>query len=136
VDDIDWVDAAGNYVRLHVKGETHLFRETMNAMEQRLDPGRFARIHRSHMVNINRIKELQPHGGEHIVVLQNGVQLTLSRGYRDRLQERLPQPRAGCQAVADLLTPRHAPGGPCHDHTRRMSSRNSASSGPMSPSPW
>jgi two-component system, LytTR family, response regulator len=89
VDDIDWVDAAGNYVRLHVKGETHLFRETMNAMEQRLDPGRFARIHRSHMVNINRIKELQPHGGEHIVILQNGVQLTLSRGYRDRLQERL-----------------------------------------------
>jgi two-component system, LytTR family, response regulator len=89
VDEIDWVDAAGNYVRLHVKGETHLFRETMNAMEQRLDPTRFARIHRSHMVNINRIKELQPHGGEHIVVLQNGVRLTLSRGYRDRLQERL-----------------------------------------------
>jgi two-component system, LytTR family, response regulator len=89
VDDIDWVDAAGNYVRLYVKGETHLFRETMNAMEKRLDPARFARIHRSHMVNINRIKELQPHGGEHLVVLQNGVQLTLSRGYRDRLQERL-----------------------------------------------
>ena len=89
VDDIDWVDAAGNYVRLHVKGEAHLFRETMNAMEKRLDPTRFARVHRSHVVNINRIKEIVPHGGEHVIVLQNGTRLTLSRGYRDRLQERL-----------------------------------------------
>jgi two-component system LytT family response regulator len=89
VDEIDWVDAAGNYVRLHVKGESHLFRETMTSMEARLDPERFVRIHRCHIVNSDRIKELLPGNGEHIVVLQNGVRLTLSRGYRDRLQERL-----------------------------------------------
>jgi two-component system LytT family response regulator len=89
VDEIDWVDAAGNYVRLHVKGESHLFRETMAAMEKRLDSNRFVRIHRSHIVNTDRIKELQPGNGEHIVVLRNGVRLTLSRGYREKLQERL-----------------------------------------------
>jgi two-component system LytT family response regulator len=89
VDEIDWVDAAGNYVRLHVKGEAHLFRETMAAMEKRLDANRFVRIHRSHIVNTDRIKELQPGNGEHIVVLRNGVRLTLSRGYREKLQERL-----------------------------------------------
>ena len=59
-DEIDWVDAAGNYVRLHVKGDAYLFRETMSAMEARLDPSRFVRIHRSHIVNADRIKELQP----------------------------------------------------------------------------
>jgi len=91
VDEIDWIDAAGNYVRLHVKGESHLFRETMNAIEQRLDGGRFVRIHRSHIVNIDRIKELLPGNGEHIVLLRNGVRLTLSRGYRDKLQQRLGQ---------------------------------------------
>ena len=85
VDEIDWIDAAGNYVRLHVKGETHLFRETMNGMEKRLDRSQFVRIHRSHLVNADRIRELLPGNGEHIVVLRNGVRLTLSRGYRDRL---------------------------------------------------
>lgn len=89
VDEIDWVDAAGNYVRLHVKGESHLFRETMATMEKRLDANRFVRIHRSHIVNTDRIKELQPGNGEHVVVLRNGVRLTLSRGYREKLQERL-----------------------------------------------
>ncbi|HEX7070775.1 MAG TPA: LytTR family DNA-binding domain-containing protein, partial [Rhodothermales bacterium] len=76
-------------VRLHVKGEAHLFRETMAALEKRLDPNRFVRIHRSHIVNTDRIKELQPGNGEHTVVLRNGVRLTLSRGYREKLQERL-----------------------------------------------
>ena len=88
LDEIDWIDAAGNYVRLHVNGETHLFRETMNAIEKRLD-SRFVRIHRSHIVNADRIKELLPNDGEHTVVLQGGVRLTLSRGYKGRLQERL-----------------------------------------------
>jgi two-component system LytT family response regulator len=63
----------------------------MNAIEQRLDGGRFVRIHRSHIVNIDRIKELLPGNGEHIVLLRNGVRLTLSRGYRDKLQQRLGQ---------------------------------------------
>jgi two-component system LytT family response regulator len=85
IDEIDWVDAAGNYVRLHVRGETYLFRETMSAMEKRLEKAQFVRIHRSHLVNADRIKELLPANGEHIVVLRNGVRLTLSRGYRDRL---------------------------------------------------
>jgi two-component system, LytTR family, response regulator len=88
LDEIDWIDAAGNYVRLHVNGETHLFRETMNAIEKRLD-SRFVRIHRSHIVNADRIKELLPNDGEHTVVLQGGVRLTLSRSYKGRLQERL-----------------------------------------------
>ena len=84
-----WVDAAGNYVRLHVKGESFLFRETMSAMETRLDPSRFVHIHRSHIVNTDRINELQPGTGEHSVVLLSGVRLPLSRGYRDTLQARL-----------------------------------------------
>ena len=88
-DEIDWVDAAGNYVRLHVKGEAHLFRETMSAMEARLDPNRFARIHRSHIVNVDRIKELLPGNGDHAVILRSGVKLPLSRGYKERLQERM-----------------------------------------------
>jgi two-component system LytT family response regulator len=88
-DEIDWVDAAGNYVRLHVKGESYLFRETMSAMEARLDADRFVRIHRSHIVNADRIKELQPGAGDHAVILRSGVKLPLSRGYKDRLQEKL-----------------------------------------------
>ncbi len=89
VDEIDWIDAAGNYVRLHVRGEAHLFRETMNTIERRLDANRFVRVHRSHIVNIDRIKELLPGNGEHVVLLRNGVRLTLSRGYRDKLQQKL-----------------------------------------------
>ena len=88
-DEIDWVDAAGNYVRLHVKGDSYLFRETMTAMEARLDPARFVRIHRSHIVNAERIKELQPDNGDYTVVLRSGARLPLSRGYRDKLQERI-----------------------------------------------
>ena len=89
-DEIDWVEAAGNYVRLHLATESHLFRETMNNMEARLDGKRFVRIHRSRIVNTDRIKELQPwFNGEYVVVLHNGARLTLSRGYREKLQERL-----------------------------------------------
>jgi two-component system LytT family response regulator len=89
-DEIDWIEAAGNYVRLHLSEDSHLFRETMNNMESRLDTRRFVRIHRSRIVNTDRIKELQPwFNGEYVVVLQNGTRLTLSRGYREKLQERL-----------------------------------------------
>ena len=89
-DEIDWIEAAGNYVRLHLGEESHLFRETMNRMEARLDGRRFVRIHRSRIVNTERVKELQPwFNGEHVVVLQNGTRLTLSRGYREKLQEQL-----------------------------------------------
>ena len=89
-EDIVWIEAAGNYVRLHLGEDSHLFRETMNGIEARLDPRRFVRIHRSRIVNSDRIKELQPwFNGEYVVVLQNGTRLTLSRGYREKLQERL-----------------------------------------------
>lgn len=89
-DDIEWIEAAGNYVKLHVGAETHVFRETMNALESRLDPGKFFRIHRSHIVNIERVRELQPwFNGEYVVFLTSGARLTLSRGYREKLQDRI-----------------------------------------------
>ncbi len=89
-DEIDWIEAAGNYVRLHLGEDSHLFRETMTRMEARLDGRRFVRIHRSRIVNTERVKELQPwFNGEHVIILQNGTRLTLSRGYRDKLQEQL-----------------------------------------------
>ena len=89
-DEIDWIEAAGNYVRLHLGTESHLFRETMNRMESRLDGRRFARIHRSRIVNTERIKEMQPwFNGDSVVILRDGTRLTLSRGYREKLQDRL-----------------------------------------------
>jgi two-component system, LytTR family, response regulator len=89
-EEIDWIEAAGNYVKLHVGAEAHLFRETMNALEARLNPDTFYRIHRSHIVNIERVRELQPwFNGEYVVFLKNGTRLTLSRGYREKLQERI-----------------------------------------------
>ncbi|MBX5494536.1 MAG: response regulator transcription factor [Bryobacteraceae bacterium] len=87
MDEIDWVEAADNYVCLHVGEETHLLRETMNALESRLDPTRFLRIHRSTIVNVDRIKELQPwFRGDYVVVLRSGVKLNMSRSYREKLK--------------------------------------------------
>ena len=89
-DEIDWIEAAGNYVKLHVGSDSHLFRETMNSVESRLNPDIFFRIHRSHIVNIERVKELQPwFNGEYVVFLRSGTRLTLSRGYREKLQDRI-----------------------------------------------
>jgi two-component system LytT family response regulator len=89
-DEIDWIEAAGNYVRLHVGTQAHLLRETMNAIESRLDPERFFRIHRSRIVNVERIQEMQPWlNGEYSIVLRTGARLTISRGYREKLQEKL-----------------------------------------------
>jgi two-component system LytT family response regulator len=89
-DEIDWIEAAGNYVKLHVGTDTHLVRETMNAVEARLDSETFFRVHRCHIVNIERVRELQPwFNGEYVVFLKNGTRLTLSRGYREKLQERV-----------------------------------------------
>ena len=85
--EVDWIEAEGNYVRLHTGKEAHLLRETMNHLETRLDPQRFLRIHRSTIVNIERIKELHPwFKGEHVVILRDGARLTLGRAYRDRLK--------------------------------------------------
>src|SRR5499427_636653 len=88
--EIDWIEAAGNYVKLHVGNDSHLIRETMNAVESKLSPEMFVRIHRCHIVNIEQVRELQPwFNGEYVVFLKNGTRLTLSRGYRERLQERV-----------------------------------------------
>lgn len=88
-DDIDWVESAGNYVHVHAGRDHHLLRQTMTEMERRLDPARFVRIHRTALVNIDRIKELQPlFHGEYTVLLRDGTRLTLSRRYKDRLQDR------------------------------------------------
>jgi two-component system LytT family response regulator len=85
-DDIDWIEAADNYVSLHIGNESHLHRETMSALEDRLPPNKFLRISRSTIVNVDRIKELQPlFHGEYAVILRNGTRLTLSRSHRDKL---------------------------------------------------
>ncbi len=88
--DIDWMEAAGNYLRVHVGTDAHMIRQTMSGIEEQLDPRVFFRIHRSQLVNIDRIKELRPlFNGEYEVVLRSGARLTLSRTYRDKLQTRL-----------------------------------------------
>ena len=88
--DIDWCEAAGNYVSLHVGGQSHLVRDTMGHLETELDARQFLRIHRSTIVNVDRIQELRSSfNGEHVVLLRDGARLTLSRGYRDALQTRL-----------------------------------------------
>lgn len=85
-EDVDWFEAAGNYVRLHVADRSHLIRSTMSAIEERLDPQQFVRIHRSTIVNVDRIKEIQPWaGGDYLAILKSGQQLRISRGYRDTL---------------------------------------------------
>ena len=89
-DEIDWVEAEGNYVNIHAGKKAYLLRETISGLESQLDPKEFVRIHRSAIANINRIKELQPWShGEYHVILQDGTQLTLSRSYRDKLQAAL-----------------------------------------------
>ncbi len=88
--DIDWCEADGNYVRLHAGPQTHLVRGTMAHLESQLDRARFVRIHRSTIVNVDRIQELRSSfGGEYVVLLHDQTRLTLSRGYRDGLQARL-----------------------------------------------
>ena len=88
VEEIDWVEAADNYVCLHTGSDTHLLRETMNSLESRLDPAEFLRVQRSTMINVRRIKELHPlFRGEYEIVLLDGTRLASGRGYRDRLHE-------------------------------------------------
>jgi two-component system LytT family response regulator len=87
VRDIDWIEAEGDYVRIHAGKVTHLLRETMKRLEAQLDPARFVRIHRSTIVNVERIKELQPFfRGEYVVLLLDGTSLKLSRGYKEHLE--------------------------------------------------
>jgi two-component system LytT family response regulator len=90
VDEVDWIEAAGNYARLHHGGQRHLLRETMSSLEARLDARRFARIHRSTIVHLDRVRELHPilHGDDS-VTMRDGTRLTLSRGYRESFERRV-----------------------------------------------
>jgi two-component system, LytTR family, response regulator len=84
---IDWIEASGNYVTLHTAEGSFLLRETMQSIDGQLDSGRFARIHRSSIVNVSRIRELSPSfHGDFYVRLHDGTQLTLSRSHRARLE--------------------------------------------------
>ncbi|HEX2207759.1 MAG TPA: LytTR family DNA-binding domain-containing protein [Longimicrobium sp.] len=88
VDEIDWLEAEENYVRLHAGRESWLVRGTLAGLEERLDPARFIRVHRSHMVNVASIRELHPWShGDWMIVLRDGRELMLSRRYRDRVPE-------------------------------------------------
>ena len=85
--DVDWIEAADNYVRLHVGGKEYLLRETLASIEKQLDPERFARIHRSAIVQLDRIVELDPAShGDVDVVLRSGARLVVSRTWRDRIE--------------------------------------------------
>lgn len=85
-EEIDWIEAEGDYMKFHAAGRSHLMRETMARLEARLDPKRFMRIHRSTIVNIDRLRKLSPSfAGEYAVVLQDGTKLKLSRGYHYRI---------------------------------------------------
>ena len=87
-EEIDWIEGEGNYVRIHLGKQSHLVRETMGELESRLDDSQFLRIHKSTIVNIEQIKEVQPlFNGAHMVLLRDGTRLTWSRGYRSRLRE-------------------------------------------------
>ena len=91
--EINWIEADDKYVHLHTAKGSRMVRQTLTAMESQLDPGKFLRIHRSAVVNVERIKELEPtFNGEHVVLLDDGTKLTLSRSYRQKLFEHLGKP--------------------------------------------
>ncbi len=93
-DEIDWIEAEGNYVRLHVGKESHLLRETMSSTEARLAARKFLRVSRSTIVNLERVKEWQPlFHGDSVVILRDGTRLTVSRVYRDTLDRLVGQLR-------------------------------------------
>jgi two-component system LytT family response regulator len=91
-EEIDWIEAEGDYMKFHVGGRAHLMRETMARLESRLDPKRFIRIHRSTIVNIDRLRKLSPSfAGEYAVILHDGTKLKLSRGYHERIATLMKQ---------------------------------------------
>lgn len=93
LEEIEFIQAADNYVCIHAGNEQHFVRETMNAMEARLDPEQFIRVHRSKIVNLKQIRELQPwFHGDCQLVMRSGARITLSRTYRERLLAKLNAP--------------------------------------------
>ena len=90
IDEIEWVEAEDNYVRLHVDGTSHLLRQTLARFSERLDPKRFRRIHRSSLVNLDHVVELQPwFSGDHMVLMRDGSKLTLSRTFKEQFKDLL-----------------------------------------------
>jgi two-component system LytT family response regulator len=88
--DVDWIDAADNYVRLHLGGREHLVRDTLKSVESQLDPEIFVRVHRSIIINLDRIESVKPHfHGEYVVTMKDGEKLTTSRSYSKRLRQLL-----------------------------------------------
>jgi two-component system LytT family response regulator len=88
--DIDWIEAADNYVKVHARGGRYMVRESIKSLESKLNPAQFARAHRSAIVNLERVRSLEPvAAGENRITLSSGTRLTLSRGYRDSFRERL-----------------------------------------------
>jgi two-component system LytT family response regulator len=90
LESVDWFEAADNYINVHCGRQTHIIRETMTALESRLDPARFLRVHRSAIVNLDRVQELQPwFRGDYRVILHDGTELTLTKTHRGKLESRL-----------------------------------------------
>jgi two-component system LytT family response regulator len=93
--DVEWVDAQGNYVRLHVGGRAHFVRDTMKAFAEKLHPDRFIRVHRSIIVNVDHIQRLEPHGhGEYVITLRDGIRVTSSRAHSEPLHALLGRTHA------------------------------------------
>jgi two-component system LytT family response regulator len=89
-DSVDWIEAAGKVVHLHVGRTVHALRESMAELEQELDPTRFVRVSRSVIVNLDRIQEIQPwFQGDYVLILADGTRLTSTRGYRDNMRKLL-----------------------------------------------
>lgn len=93
IEEVDWIEAADYCARIHARGKVHVIRETMQRLENKLDPVRFFRVHRSGIVNLDRVREMQPTPqGDHVLVLQDGSRVRLSRARKAALEERLGQP--------------------------------------------
>jgi two-component system LytT family response regulator len=93
IEDVDWIEAADYCARIHARGKVHVIRETMQRLEEKLDPARFFRVHRSGIVNLDRVREMQPTPqGDHVLVLTDGSRVRLSRARKAALEEKLGQP--------------------------------------------
>ena len=93
IEEVDWIEAADYCARIHARGKVHVIRETMQRLEEKLDPARFFRVHRSGIVNLDRVREMQPTPqGDHVLVLTDGSRVRLSRARKAALEERLGQP--------------------------------------------
>lgn len=99
VADVDWIKAEDNYIRIHTGSASYLDRETLSSLCQRLDPRRFVRVHRSALINVDKIKEVLVINGEYELILQSGVQIALSRTYRDEFFSRLGDTKASSRDV-------------------------------------